>query len=316
MNKGISIRQLETFRAVMNTGSITRASKSLSRTQPAVSSMINSLETELGLELFQRDKGRLIPTPEAHYLLEEAEVILERLTRTTQLMAEVKDLKKGKLRVACMPAVALFFMPHLITRYVKDKPELEVTMMMRSSRIVQDWIASQQYDIGYCELPKNTDLYNVEPIKLKGVCAIHKDHQLAKKSTITPKDLDGFPLVSLFNQHPDNDKIRRIFDENNANYRPRFELQNYISGFEFVEQQLCACICDPISAASYNLYKSGTGNILFIPFSPLVTFEHAILTPAHKPMSQTAKAFAQMILEGVDRFAYMEENAIEKSSDS
>lgn len=247
----------------------------------------------------------MIPNPEAYFLLEETDAILERLSRSTQLMAEVKNLTRGKLRIACMPAAALFFMPHIIAEFVKDRPEVEVSMMMRSSTMVQDWVASQQYDIGYSELPKDRDSFNVEPIYLEGVCAIHKDHPLAQKDTIVPNDLDNFPLAALFGRHSVSEHVRMLFEEHGATYRPRFELQNYISGLEFVEQKLCACICDPISAASYKLYKSGHGNIVFRPFAPSVIFDHSILTPAHKPMSQLAREFAENIRLGVDKFVTM-----------
>lgn len=301
----ISIKQLETFRSVMRSGSVTVAAKTLCRTQPAISAMLVSLEKELGFALFERHKGRLIPNPEAYFLLEETDAILERLSRSTQLMAEVKNLTRGKLRIACMPAAALFFMPHIIAEFVKDRPEVEVSMMMRSSTMVQDWVASQQYDIGYSELPKDRDSFNVEPIYLEGVCAIHKDHPLAQKDTIVPNDLDNFPLAALFGRHSVSEHVRMLFEEHGATYRPRFELQNYISGLEFVEQKLCACICDPISAASYKLYKSGHGNIVFRPFAPSVIFDHSILTPAHKPMSQLAREFAENIRMGVDKFVSM-----------
>ena len=97
-------------------------------------------------------------------------------------------------------------------------------------------------------------------------------------------------------------QLQNIFDDIEAKYNVRFELQNYISAFEFVEQQLCCCICDPISAASYKFYKSVQGKIIFKPFSPKVTFMHAIITPAHKPLSLLAKAFAENIQTGVQQF--------------
>lgn len=298
----ISIKQLETFRTVMRSGSVTLAAKTLCRTQPAISAMLVGLEKELGFSLFERHKGRLVPKPEAYFLLEETDAILERLSRSTQLMAEVKNLTRGKLRIACMPAAALFFMPHVIAEFVKDRPEVEVSMMMRSSTMVQDWIASQQYDIGYSELPKDRDSFHVEPIHLEGVVALHIDHPLATKEVITPKDLDNEPLATLFTRHAASEHLRALFEEHNVRYRPRFELQNYISGFEFVEQKLCACICDPISAASYKHYKGGQGNVIFRRFAPVITFDHAILTPAHKPMSQLAKLFAENIKRSVVSF--------------
>ena len=302
MSTNISIKQLETFRTVMHSNSLSIAARTLCRTQPAISTMIGNLEKELGLTLFERHKGRLTPTPEAYFLLEEADTIIERLTRTTQLMEEVKNLTRGKMRIACMPAAAMFFMPHLIAKFVKDRPDVDVTMMMRSSSMVQDWVSSQQYDLGYCEGPKYRDAYDVELIPVKIVCAVHKDHPLANKKVITPQDLNNIPLASLYSQHAMTELLKRTFADYNATYYPRFELLNYISAFEFVENNLCCCLCEKLSAASYKLYKSGTGNVVFLPFYPTLTFDHAIITPSHKPMSQLVKAFKESITTYMEEF--------------
>lgn len=61
------------FRAVMEAGTITAAGDLLGRSQPAVSRMLDRLEYELGLRLFERRKGRIIPTAEAHLLLDEVD---------------------------------------------------------------------------------------------------------------------------------------------------------------------------------------------------------------------------------------------------
>lgn len=88
----VTIRQLVTFREVMRSGSISRAAEVLHRTQPAVSTAIGNLERELGFELFLRENGKLLPTPEANYFREECEAILGRLDRTRQAVTRVRDL--------------------------------------------------------------------------------------------------------------------------------------------------------------------------------------------------------------------------------
>jgi DNA-binding transcriptional LysR family regulator len=71
--KSINLRQLEAFRAVMLTKSITRAAEMLFVSQPAVSRLISDLESTVEFDLFQRVKKRLIPTPEGEALFEEVE---------------------------------------------------------------------------------------------------------------------------------------------------------------------------------------------------------------------------------------------------
>ena len=117
MTPNLSIRQLQTFREIMRSGSVTAAARVLGRTQPSVSAMLASLEAEFGFELFLRQKGRLVPTPEAHFFFAEAEEILERVTRSAQAMREIGDLDRGRLKIACYPGGSLFILPRIVAGF-------------------------------------------------------------------------------------------------------------------------------------------------------------------------------------------------------
>ena len=65
--------EIETFRALMRSGSTRKAAALLHVTQPAISQSLKRLEVQAGLSLFQRAGGRLVPTPEARALLSEVE---------------------------------------------------------------------------------------------------------------------------------------------------------------------------------------------------------------------------------------------------
>ena len=64
----ITHRQIEAFRALMVSGSMTEAAQYLSVTQPAVSKIISQLESELGFSLFERRQGKLSPTDDGYIL--------------------------------------------------------------------------------------------------------------------------------------------------------------------------------------------------------------------------------------------------------
>ena len=177
----LSIRQLQAFREVMRTGSISEAARALNRTQPAVSAAIASLEEELGLTLFERQRGRLVRKPEAQFFLEETEAVLERLAHTSRTMKELASLKEGRLRIACMPASSQFMMPRLLADFVRDKPQVKVSLMMRASSVIEEWVASQQYDVGLAETPPPNSALATQDFALSCVCALRHDDPLAQK---------------------------------------------------------------------------------------------------------------------------------------
>jgi DNA-binding transcriptional LysR family regulator len=297
----ITIRQLQCFREVMRTGSISEAARTLQRTQPAVSNMIAMLEDELGVELFERQRGRLIRKPEAHYFLEEAEHILDRLSKTSRTMKEIAGLEQGRLRIACMPAAANYLMPRLVADFVRDKPKVNVSMMMRASSVIEEWVASQQYDIGLAETPPINRALSMHTFVLKCVCALPSDSPLASKKFITAKDLSGEPMATLHDDHPNYHSTRQAFKKQGAELNQRFELRNFQPALKLVEEGLCYCICDPMTASGYLERFDDRAKLVFKRFEPEVTLSISVLNPAHRPASVLASSFIELLLSEIQR---------------
>ncbi|AQQ07202.1 LysR family transcriptional regulator [Roseibium algicola] len=291
----LSFRQLQTFVQVMRTGSVSEAGRALGRTQPAVSAMIAGLEREVGFQLFERERGRLVPKPEAHYFLEEAEFLLERLTRSTRTLQDIGNLEKGKLRIACNPAASSFFMPRVLANFLRDKPDIEASLMMRSSPVVTDWIASQQYDIGFAETPEPRRTIISEVFALPGVCAVPKDDPLARKKVITPADLDGKPMAMLFDDHSISEQTRKAFNEAGARLNKRFELRTFLPALQLVSEGLCYTICEGLSAISHQESFGDRNSLVFRPFKPECFLNMSLLTPANRPLSLLVKSFAEVL---------------------
>ncbi|GGK75790.1 LysR substrate-binding domain-containing protein [Amphritea balenae] len=296
----ITVRQLQCFREVMRTGSISEAARTLQRTQPAVSNMIATLEEELGVELFERQRGRLIRKPEAHYFLEESEQILERLNKTARTMKEIAGLELGRLKIACMPAASNYLMPRLIAEFVRDKPRVNVSMMMRDSSVIEEWVASQQYDIGLAETPPPNRALSALTFDLKCVCALPVNDPLANKAVITPQDLDNLPLATLQEDHPNYQSALKAFKRQGATLNQRFELLTFQPALKLVEENLCYCICDPMTASGYLQRFDDRARLVFRPFVPEVILSVSVLTPAHRPASVLANSFTQLVTQQLE----------------
>lgn len=297
----LSFRQLNAFREVMRAGSISQAARTLGRTQPAVSSMIAGLEQELGFALFLREHSKLTATPEARYFLEECEEILTRLEQTKRTLRGISTLQTGQLRIACMPAASGFFIPAILTDFLADKPGIDVSLMMRSSKVIEDLIASQQFDIGIAETPGARSSIAQSDFTLECVCALPANHPLAAKPDVTPLDLNGQSLAMLFDGHITATQTRQAFERAGAHCRRQFELQTFLPGLRFVEAGLCAMICDMVTAHSYLQGQSSTAGIVFRPFRPAITNNLSLLRPAHAPPSGLAIALLDRISTEIGR---------------
>lgn len=210
-------------------------------------------------------------------------------------MHEIGNLERGVLRIACNPASSGFLVPRAVARFLDGRPEVRVSLMTRSSAIIEEWIASQQYDIGVAETPASRRALNVTAFDIPCLCAVSARTELAAKSVITPKDLDNHPMAALFSEHDTWIKTTEAFALAGAEFRQRFELQTFLPALQFVEEGLCACICDPLTATSYSMYRQPATRIVFRPFEPTLLYSIAVLTPAYRPASLLASRFRDFV---------------------
>lgn len=288
----LTLRQMRTFREVMRTGSITEAARNLGRTQPAVSAMISGLEAELGFTLFDRAPGRFEPTPEALFFSEEADAILDRVERTRRNLRALAAHDRGRLRIACHPAASGVFLPAILARFLADKPQVEAALMMRSSTVIEDLIASQQFDLGFAETPAPRNSIVQQDFTLENLCALPGDDPLAAKEFITPEDLDGRPMAALFPEHKSYRQVAEVFATRGVEMRRRFELQTFLPGLTLVAAGQCCMICDRITAYSYLRAPTRGPRVVFRRFRPAIVSGVSILTPAHRPISLVAQALS------------------------
>lgn len=118
------LRHIEVFHAVYSHGSISTAARALHVSQPSVSKVLKHAEDQLGFSLFQRVKGRLAPTDEAHALFQEVKEVYERLESLNQAARNLKQGEGGHIRIAILPALGLGVAPEAVTRFRAAHPNV------------------------------------------------------------------------------------------------------------------------------------------------------------------------------------------------
>jgi LysR family glycine cleavage system transcriptional activator len=121
-----STRALACFHAVASSGNVTRASEQLNMTQGAVSRQLASLEDQLGVRLFLRQRQRLQLTEAGRQYAERVGDILGRLQRATE---ELHSVGKHSLRVGVEPALASsWLIPHL-EEFYRAQPLVDLQLI-------------------------------------------------------------------------------------------------------------------------------------------------------------------------------------------
>lgn len=197
--QAMNLRQIELFRAVMQTGSFTGAASALHISQPGVSRAARHLEIQLGVPLFERTQGRIRPTGEALALQAE----IERSYRGVQSIQEfARSLKlgtHGMLRVACSPNTGAEVVPRAMAALLEASPGASVSLevLPRAQQMV-DALLSQQIDLGFSSVPLEHPLFAARLLgHWEMVCLFPSAHRFAAKTAITAADLAGEPLVAF-----------------------------------------------------------------------------------------------------------------------
>ncbi|MBB1191814.1 LysR family transcriptional regulator, partial [Klebsiella pneumoniae] len=113
----MDMREIQVFRAVMQAGTTSKAATLLGISQPAVSQAIRKLETSSELRLFERVRGRLVPTQEAGALMEEVDRCFAGFELIEHRIRSLKSFGVGRLAVGSLPALGTGFMPRAIAAF-------------------------------------------------------------------------------------------------------------------------------------------------------------------------------------------------------
>lgn len=280
----INSRQVEAFRAMMMTGSVTDAARLMAVTQPAVSRLLRDFQALVKMELFERRGSGLVPTASATALYMEVERSFVGLERIAAAAEEIRGRRTGTLRIAALPALSNGYLPRLAGGFLKERPNLNLSFFGVISPIVVDWVLNNQCDIGFAEVPiAHSGLPCVRLPALPRVAVLPADHRLAAKAVLEPRDFEGEAFVSLSAGSSSRHLIDQVFNREDVRRVMRVEtsLSEIICGM--VSSGLGVAICDPFTAQEFE----GRG-ILVRRFLPRIDFEFAAVFPPQRSPSPVA----------------------------
>lgn len=297
----MDLRQLKAFRAVMDSGLITQAASEIGVTQPAVSKIIRKLEEEFGVELFERHKGRLRATPEAHYLQSVAKSVLDQINDAQRFLKDYGNLRVGDLKVLSIPGPTLFFLPDLIRRFIPEESRITLSLLSWPTPNVVNWISNHQTGIGLAEWQSADPLVNVRRFQLPVSCAMARDHPLSSKDMITPEDLKDQELAVINSDHQLHKDLERTFRESSCAMNVRIQSDLFVPQFSLIRNLRIVGIVDPINVRNYQLLSQGGQDIVFRRFFPETYLPVSIITPAYGAQSKLEEGFVSVLAEELAR---------------
>lgn len=207
----LEFRQLRYFAHIAELGSFSQASRYLGIAQPALSSHVAALETQLGIKLFLRTPRGVTVTADGERLLRHAREILARLARAEdEMRVEVPDLAGPPVAVGLIPSLTGSFAVPMLERLREKYPKFRVRLLDALSDQVVDWLLAGQVQIGFSTLRRHPKRVAVEPIVRERLSLVTPPGFLKRRSsTISFAEVTRMPLI--LNPRPNS--VRTTLDE-------------------------------------------------------------------------------------------------------
>ena len=195
-----TLRQLQYFVAVAEQGSVTRAAQNLSISQSSVTEALKELESDLGVELFERHPRGLTITHNGHQFLRHATKILATVSDARTSFSGKQNESGGTLNIGVTSLVAGYVLSDLLARYRRACPEVDVTAIEDSGGYLEHLLVGGELDVAVMVISNLRDrmalqaeILETSPYRLW----LPMGHPLVSADIISVADISREPLIML-----------------------------------------------------------------------------------------------------------------------
>jgi DNA-binding transcriptional LysR family regulator len=265
------LRQIEVFHAVYSTGSMTSAAAMLNVSQPSVSKVLAHAEQQLGYLLFERLKGKLVPTPEAHRLF-------------AHVSAVYRDVD-----IAGTPAFGLEVLPQALASFRAKHGDTVFEIETLHLDQMHEALLESRIDLGVAFDPGRAPSIDEQTLATsRFVVLAPPTIDFGGKKALQASDLCGHPFIGLNSRGPLGQSLANYLEP----VEPLLDVvtwsETYHVAKALVANDVGVTITDEITA------KSGdAGSIRILPLDPELCFDIKVLSLAAVPMSIAAQNFVQ-----------------------
>lgn len=293
----MNMRQLEAFRAAIESGSITGAAEVLNISQPSVSRLISDLERSVGFPLFLRVGRGIVATVEARRFYHAVDGMFIGIGRLRELADTIRSTAGGAVSLGVIPAFTQTIMPNVVHEFYRGRPEVRIMVSIRNTPEIVDAVRMQQFDIGIVgRAPPYPGVEVLFQTSFPYVCLLPDTHCLANVRGENDRLLDLVDLVetesfvTFGGVYPDemldidHDLSKKMQQSS------RLSAANMPVAASLVREAGVLAIVDPFTAA----VAERIGGVVSRPIRQILTYNVAVITRGLDTLSLEAREFADL----------------------
>ena len=204
----MTLQQLEYIVAVYRTRHFVKAAEACGVTQPTLRAMIQKLEAELDVKLFERSSQQVMPTAIGKVVVEQAWKVLNRARKLKDIVAEEKKSLTGTFRLGILPTIAPYLLPRFFPRLMRENSSLEIRVVEMKTADIRRAIDRGEIDAAVMVDTGDLDDYALTTLFYEQFLAyVSPSDQLSAKKSIKTSDLSNELLWLLDEGHCFRDQL-------------------------------------------------------------------------------------------------------------
>ncbi len=279
--------QLKALIAVAECQSFSKAAEELHLTQSAVSKRVATLESDLGVILFERFGQRIQITDVGKTLLMDARDVLEKIEQMHAHSDMSKQQITGKLRIATSHHIGLHRLPPILQGFVQKYPDVQLDMHFTDSEIAYEAVSQGECDIAIATLPQqaNPSIRMMSLWQDELTVMFANNHPMSQYNELSADILAQYPAIL-----PNKDTFTRrivdqVFSDNGISYQLAFST-NYLETIKVMVEAGLGWSVLP------SIMQTETLTVRCLPTQQL-TRQLGVMVHKNKVMTPLLKAFMQ-----------------------
>jgi DNA-binding transcriptional LysR family regulator len=291
----LNFRHLEVFYAIMTNGTVTEAAHQLGVSQPSVTTTLKHAEAKLGVELFHRESGRLVPTAEARQLFEEAERAHEALAAFEIIADRLRVRRGGYVRIAAVPTISLELLPDAIVDFQRHYPSFRYSVSTLNTEEIINQMDSRKgtFNLGFTLGHVSNDGLTWSDIgECEILAVIPSDWEIPDGDEIDLSELKDRPFISSFDQTALAIESRRLFADSGVDPLIVARSHSYYLAGALVQRGIGYTLLETLTVrALLNNRSAAQVNVRCLKGAP--TLAVSAIIPSQRRLSNPAKAFIE-----------------------
>lgn len=193
---------------------ISQAARTLHTSQPGVSRYLHLLEDELGLQLFVRDKKRIVGlTPGGQAIVAVGNRMVSDADNLEHIAKDYRAGNAGDLTVATFHTHARYTLPPVIERFTKRFPRVQLRLRQGYLSQIAHWVKNGEADLFVATAPSEPvpELVLLPCYELHRVILTPPNHPLLRKRRVTLEHVAAYPIITYDYELPSRSLVMRAF---------------------------------------------------------------------------------------------------------